>query len=74
MREVVKGLTSMRGCKRGAGRRFSYLPPAAAMPAAGRRGVVHVLLALGNGQVIECLVKGRAVNVQRVRRDALPYI
>ena len=63
MREVVKGLTSMRGCKRGAGRRFSYLPPAAAMPAAGRRGV-HALLALGNGQVVDCL--GRAVKGEKV--------
>ena len=38
---------------------FSNLPPAAAVPAAGRRGVLHVL-ALGDGQVIEHLVMGGA--------------
>ena len=39
--------------------RFSNLTPAAAVPAAGRRGVLH-LLALGDGQVIEYLVRSGA--------------
>ena len=38
--------------------RLSNLTPAAAVPAAGRRGVLHVL-ALGDGQVIEYLVRGQ---------------
>ena len=40
------------------GPRFSNLPPAAVVPAAGRRGILHVL-ALGDGQVIEHLARGR---------------
>jgi len=47
----------MLRCERGAEWRLSHLTPAAAVPAAGRRGVLHVL-ALGDGQVIEDLVRG----------------
>ena len=60
-REVaVKGCeNSACGAQRGRREwRFSNLTPAAAVPAAGRRGVLHVL-ALGDGQVIEYLVRGR---------------
>ena len=40
------------------GPRFSNLPPAAVVPAAGRCGILHVL-ALGDGQVIEHLARER---------------
>jgi hypothetical protein len=46
-------------CERGAEWRFSRLTPAAAVQAAGRRGVLH-FLALDNRQVIEDLVGGAA--------------
>ena len=48
--------------------RFSNLTPAAAVPAAGRRGVLHVL-ALGDGQVIEYLVRGRGEAGDRVKGE-----